>query len=50
MPTILKALSSDSVFKRSIKFAFVKHTEESIVKKLKVKKYGGDGEWAEPGI
>jgi thioredoxin-like negative regulator of GroEL len=39
VPTILKALSSDSVFKRSIKFAFVKHTEESIVKKLKVKKF-----------
>jgi hypothetical protein len=39
VPTILKALSSDSVFKRSIKFAFVKHTEESVVKKMKVKKF-----------
>merc|ERR550514_2475183 len=39
VPTILKALSSDSVFRRSIKFAFVKHTEEAIVKKLKVKKF-----------
>merc|ERR1719258_909559 len=39
VPTILKALSSDSVFKRSIKFGFVKHTEESVVKKMKVKKF-----------
>jgi len=39
IPTILKALSSDSVFKRSIKFAFVKKTEEALLKKLKIKKF-----------
>jgi len=39
VPTILKALSSDSVFRRSIKFAFVSNTEEDIVKKLKIKKF-----------
>ena len=39
IPTILKALSSDSVFKRSIKFAFVKKSEDAVVKKLKIKKF-----------
>jgi hypothetical protein len=39
IPTILKALSSDSVFKRSIKFGFVKKSEEAVVKKLKIKKF-----------
>lgn len=39
MPTILRALSSETVFRRSIKFGFVKHTEEAIVKRFNVKKF-----------
>jgi hypothetical protein len=41
VPTILKALSSDSVFRRSIKFGFVKGGDDAIAKKLKVKKMPG---------
>jgi hypothetical protein len=39
VPTILKALSSDSVFRRSIKFGFANKEEDALVKKLKVKKF-----------
>lgn len=39
VPTILKALSSETVFKRSTKFAFVKKEEEALAKRFKVKKF-----------
>jgi len=39
VPTILKALSSDSVFIRSINFGFVTEKETEIVNKYKVKKF-----------
>jgi len=38
-PTILKALSSDTVFKRTAKFGFVTEDEADVVSKFKVKKF-----------
>lgn len=38
-PTILKALSSDTVFKRTAKFGFVTDDEEDVCKKFKVTKF-----------
>ena len=38
-PTIFKALSSETVFKRTVKFGFVQESEADIVSKFKVKKF-----------
>jgi len=38
-PTILKALSSDTVFKRTAKFGFVTEEEADVCQKFKVKKF-----------
>jgi len=38
-PTILKALSSDTVFKRTAKFGFVTEDEADVCQKFKVKKF-----------
>merc|ERR1719159_1842114 len=38
-PTILKALSSDTVFKRTAKFGFVTEDEADVCSKFKVKKF-----------
>lgn len=38
-PTILKALSSETVFKRSLKFAFVSKDNDEVVKRFKVTKF-----------
>merc|ERR1719373_278641 len=38
-PTIFKALSSETVFKRTIKFGFVADTETDIVAKFKIKSF-----------
>merc|ERR1712054_599377 len=38
-PTILKALSSDTVFKRTAKFGFVTEDEADVCAKFKVKKF-----------
>jgi len=38
-PTIFKALSSETVFKRTVKFGFVQESETDIVSKFKVKKF-----------
>merc|ERR1719240_1735725 len=38
-PTILKALSSDTVFKRAAKFGFVTEDEADVCKKFKVTKF-----------
>merc|ERR1719421_2599826 len=38
-PTILKALSSDTVFKRGVKFGFVTEDEADVCSKFKVKKF-----------
>jgi len=38
-PTILKALSSDTVFKRTAKFGFVTEDEAEVCEKFKVKKF-----------
>merc|ERR1719313_2379556 len=39
IPTILKALSSETVFRRSIKFGFARKSEEALVKKYGIKKF-----------
>jgi hypothetical protein len=39
VPTIWKALSSESVFKRTVRFGFVTEDEADVVAKFKVKKY-----------
>jgi len=39
VPTIWKALSSETVFKRTIKFGFVSAEEKDIVQRFKVKKF-----------
>merc|ERR1719183_1186333 len=38
-PTILKALSSDTVFRRAAKFGFVTEDESAVCDKFKVKKF-----------
>merc|ERR1712137_357733 len=38
-PTIWKALSSETVFKRTVKFGFVTEEEKDVVQKFKVKKF-----------
>merc|ERR1712118_530947 len=38
-PTILKALSSDTVYKRTAKFGFVTEDEADVCQKFKVKKF-----------
>merc|ERR1712048_151799 len=38
-PTIFKALSSETVFRRTVKFAFVSDDNEEVVGKFKVKKF-----------
>jgi len=38
-PTIFKALSSETVFKRTVKFGFVQESEADLVSKFKVKKF-----------
>merc|ERR1719240_498170 len=38
-PTILKALSSEVVFRRTVKFGFVSEDEADVVAKMKVKKF-----------
>jgi len=38
-PTIWKALSSETVFKRTVKFGFVSEEEKDVVTKFKVKKF-----------
>jgi len=38
-PTILKALSSETVFRRTVKFGFIKEDEADIVKRFKVTKF-----------
>jgi len=38
-PMIFKALSSETVFKRSIKFGFVQESEADLVSKFKIKKF-----------
>jgi len=39
VPTILKALSSETVFRRSVKFGFCKQAEDTIVKRFGIKKF-----------
>jgi len=39
IPTILKALSSETVFRRSVKFGFCKQAEDTIVKRFGIKKF-----------
>lgn len=39
VPMLFKALSSETVFKRTIKFGFVKESEADIVNRFKVKKF-----------
>lgn len=38
-PTIFKALSSETVFRRTVKFGFIKEEESDIVKRFKVTKF-----------
>merc|ERR1712137_821597 len=38
-PTIWKALSSETVFKRTVKFGFVSEDDKAVVQKFKVKKF-----------
>merc|ERR1712211_147816 len=38
-PTIWKALSSETVFKRTVKFGFVTEDDKDVIQKFKVKKY-----------
>merc|ERR1719373_1392091 len=38
-PTIWKALSSETVFKRTVKFGFVAEEDAEVVQKFKVKKF-----------
>merc|ERR1719284_112832 len=38
-PTIWKALSSETVFKRTVKFGFASEEDKEVVQKFKVKKY-----------
>merc|ERR1719311_1816587 len=38
-PTILKALSSETVFKRTVKFGFVSQSDKDMVSKFKVKDF-----------
>merc|ERR1719271_1392848 len=38
-PTILKALSSDTVFRRAAKFGFVTQEDEDVCQKFKIKKF-----------
>merc|ERR1712012_958156 len=38
-PTILKALSSEMVFKRTVKFGFVTESDSAVCKQMKVSKF-----------